>query len=413
MQSPPTSTNNGSDDILGSDLGAPSAREMKPSIVLNDQSLPPEDPTQQEHGDLRDPPRSPLASHAERYVLPSSPAYSVYSDEWQWDEVFPEKIRCTLNLFKAERRKADQAHASRLLKAHDPEPVEWYKKKAYEELDETQNECIKKVFHDIGTKDLYIRHGLCRIIGKKHEAWKELDQSFKLQQTAITLICGFIRDYDHEMFSMEVFWEYATKQSKPRPRETYARTIQKELSSKMLRNFLGKEYIPRADLIKIMSAEVVKRIIDGDEYVQMEDWSPERRKNFFSIVQRRASRLQAVCVKQNLTMAFLEHLLQSELDDLNAPTEEWLEKHECEVEDCDTDLSHFLSAYYSFFPHKFDMDSTFREFSTPEVVPLYYSEPAIHYLGDGAASTVCKVNIDPVQHSLSTVCFIRNPALVR
>lgn len=347
-----------------------------------------------------------LTANTKASVLPSSPALSAYSDEWQWEEVFPETILCTLKLFQAGRRKSDQAYTSYPLSSDDPKPIQWYKHDTYEALEKKQDECVKQAFQSIGTKQVYIRHGLCRIIGKKHEAWRELDGLFKLEQTAITLICGFIHDHDHEIFSMEVSWEYATMQINRHPYESFARTIQKELSSKMLRNYVDKEYIPRADLIKIMNSNVIALIIDEDEEVNRANWSAEKKREFFRVVQQRASRLQAVCVKQSLTMVFLEHLIQNHLDDLHGPTTEWYEQHNCSHEDCETYMSQFISAYYSFFPHKFDMDFVVREFSTAQVIPLYHSVPGGKYLGYGAASTVSKVHIDPVQHSLSTVSHL-------
>ncbi len=356
--------------------------------------------------DVRQRQKTALTSHTKTSVLPFSPPLSVYSDEGQWDDVFPETIMCTLKLFQAGRRKADLAYTTHLLSSDESKPIQWYKHDAYEALGRKQDECVKEAFQSIGTKEVYIRHGLCRVIGKKHEAWKEVDDFFKLEQTAIILICGFIRDHDHEKFSMEVSWEYATMQINRRPHENFARTIEKELSSKMLRNYVHKEYIPRADLIKIMNATVIELIINEDEEVNREDWSAEKRRSFFRVVQQRASRLQAVCVKQRLTMVFLEHLLQSKLDDLHGPTDVWYEQHSCRHEDCETYLSLFRGAYHSFFPHKFDQDFVFREFNMHQVIPLYYSEPRVKVLGSGAASTVYKVNIDPVQHSLSTVSSI-------
>lgn len=353
--------------------------------------------------DARQRQKNALTSHTKTSVLPSSPPLSVYSDEWQWDGVFPETIICTLKLFQAGRRKADQAYATHPLTSDEQKSIQWYKHDAYEALGRKQDECVKEAFRSIGTKEVYIRYGLCRIIGKKHEAWMEVVDFSKLEQTAIILICGFIRDHAHEEFSMEVSWEYATMQINHRQHENFATTIEKELSSKMLRNYVDKEYIPRADLIKIMNSSVIELIINEDEEVNRKDWSAEKKRSFFRVVQQRASRLQAVCVKQHLSMVFLEHLLQSELDDLHGPTDAWIEQHNCRHEDCETYLSKFRSAYYSFFPHKFDQDFVLQEFAVPQVIPLYHSEPGGKNLGYGAASTVCKVNIDPVQHSLSTV----------
>ena len=403
------SVNSGVDGPFVADFAAPLGREDGPMIALSHAGR--DSPQESKVGklvqlsdkDTLQRQKPSLTAQTKTSVLPSSPTLSEDSDDWQRDDVFPETIMCTLKLFQAGRRKADQAYATHLLSSDDPKPIQWYKHDAYEALGRKQEECIKEAFRCIGTKEVYIRHGLCRVIGKKHEAWKEVDGLFKLEQTAITLICGFIHDHDHEIFSMEVSWEYATMQINRHPHESFARTIQKELSSKMLRNYVDKEYIPRADLIKIMNSNVIRLIIDADEEVNRANWSAEKKRDFFRIVQQRASRLQAVCVKQSLTMVFLEHLLQNKLDDLHGPTTEWHEQHSCCYEDCETYLDQFISAYYSFFPHKFDMDFVFREFSMAQVIPLYHSEPSGKHLGYGAASTIYKVHIDPVQHSLSTV----------
>jgi serine/threonine protein kinase len=362
--------------------------------------------------DIQRPQKDMFISQTRTSVFPPSFALSAHTDQWQWDEIFPETIMCTLRLYQAAKRKADQAHSSKLLRSDGPAPIRWYKHDAYDSLGRKQQECERESFRDVGTKDLYIRHGICRIVGKKHEAWQEMDGFSDLKQTAITLICGFIHDHDHEIFSMEVSWEYATMQIKPRPPEAFARTIQKELCSKILQNYQGKEYIPQADLIKIMNSNVIRMIIEDDEDVKRESWTEEQRKDFHRVVLRRASRLQAICVKQNLTMGFLAHLLQNKFDDRHSPTDEWFERHNCSDDECYTSWRMFLSAYYAFIPHKFDKRYEFQEFSLHEVIPLYNSETGSEKLGYGSASTVCKVNIDPVQHSLTTVCLLLVPVLV-
>lgn len=384
-------------------------RQRAPSITLSHaeregiQELHPEIQTQPSNSDVTQQ-TAPHASQPKGSVLPSSPARSTYGDDTEWDEVFPETITCTLTLFEAVPRRDDQAPSSNSLIRYDPEPIQWYKHDAYEALKKKQEEFVKGAFCNIGTKDFYIRYGLCRVVGKKHESCKKMEDLFQLRQTAITLICGFIRDHDHEIFSVEISWEYATKQVSPRQSGMFANTIRNELGLKMLKNYWGKEYISREDLIKIMDANVVRQIIEEDE--DAKKWSDNKREDFFRKVQRKASRLQAVCVKQNLTMGFLDHLLEYKLDDLHAnhaSIEELMKRHHCDREDCEANRRDFRRAYYAFFPHKLDKDYLFREFSVDAVIPLYESKLGSLPVGHGAASTVYQVNIDPVQHTLSTV----------
>ena len=344
-------------------------------------------------------------------VLPSSPALSARS-EGEWDCIFPESISCTLELLLRDKRGSDRAPDRKPLHTEGPKSLRWFEKTTYdgkggeEWLTSTSHRVLnlqRKSLHD-ATAESYIRYGVCRVIGSTHEACEELEDPYQLEEKAISLICGFIHDYKYERFSLKITWEYATLQIKKVPNEKYAETIRSEISSKMVRNYVTKSYIPRKDLLRIMVPEVIRRIIDEDESLKEIHWTDGQRGAFAREVEQHFSRLQAVCIYQGLPMRFLKHLTEHGFRDINLPDPNFEECHECSDRKCAGYLTKFFLMYYGFFAHKFDPDGIMQTFTEEDVLPIYYqSNKKDSQLGYGAASTVYEVKIDPVHHSLSHV----------
>jgi hypothetical protein len=349
-------------------------------------------------------------------VLPSSSAVSAYSDEGQWNSIFPETIDFKLNLLLRDKRASDMAPDRKPLATEDPKGLRWFDKTSYEGKDgdgglvstSRRGLYLNQKSQPDATEESYIRYGLCRVIGTKHEAFEELEDPDQLEEKAISLICGFIRDHKYEPFRLEVTWEYATLRIQKVADEKYTETIHSELISKMVKNYAGKTYIPRKDLVRIMVPEVIRQIIDEDESLRAKGWTNGHRETFAKNVQRHSSRLQAVCIYQGLPMKFLKHLMDHEFRDLDPPGRDFARNHQCSERNCADYLFKFFQMYYGFFAHKFDPDGIMQIFTEDDVLPLYFeSNKKDNQLGYGSASIVYEVKIDPVHHSLSHVCFPR------
>ncbi len=344
-------------------------------------------------------------------VLPSSSSLSAHSDECQWDSIFPESITYKLKLLLRDKRPVDKAPHSKHLATEGPQSLQWYEKATYKSdkwlfSSSQRGHELHETLQDNTTRESYIRYGICRVIGTKHEACEELEDPDQLEEKAISLICGFIHDHKYERFHLEIIWEYATVKLQKIPHEKYAQTIASEISSKIVQNYVRKSYIPRKDLVRIMSPEVIRQIIDEDDSSKENAWTDDQRTEFAIQVQQHCSRLQAVCIYQGLPMKFLKHLMDHGIRDIDPPDEVFEDRHlqKCSERNCPTHMTKFFEMYHGFFAHKFDPDGEMQIFTEAMVLPLYYvGNEKNSRLGYGAASNVYEVKIDPVHHSLSNV----------
>jgi hypothetical protein len=349
--------------------------------------------------------------HSGGSVLPSNSALSAHSDEGHWDSIFPESILCRLKLYLRDKRPLDKAPQSNHLSTLGPKNLRWHEKTTYDSdewliSNSQKGHELHQTLRDNAARESYIRYGICRVIGSKHEACEELEDPDQLEEKAISLICGFIRDHMYEHFQLEIIWEYATVLIEKLPNEKYAETIASEISIKIVQNYVQKSYLPRKDLVRIMRWEVIERIIQEDKSLKEYNWTAEERTKFAMKVQQESSRLQAVCIYQGLPMKFLKHLMDHDIRDIDPPDEGFEDRHrrECVERNCETYMNKFFDMYYGFFAHKFDPDGVMQTFNENVVLPLYYvCNKRKSQLGFGAASTVYAVRIDPVHHSLSHV----------
>jgi hypothetical protein len=343
-------------------------------------------------------------------ILPSNSAQSTYSDEGQWDSIFPETIVCRIELFSRDKRPYDKAPHRKHLDTKGPKALRWHEKATYEGpqgLISSSHHKLQGALQGDAT-ELYIRYGTCRVIGFKHEACEELEDPSQLEEKAISLVCGFIRDYKYERFRLEITWEYATVQIGKLPDEDYVETVARAISNKIVQNYAKKSYIPRKDLVRIMLPEVTQRIIEQDESLRKADWTPDQRRDFARQVELHSSRLQAVCICQGLPMRFLKHLTDLGVRDIKSLGEEFELGHQCPERNCPTYLRKFFEMYHGFFAHKFNPDGKMKIFTEDMVLPIYYASEnkdskKDSRLGFGAASNVYEVKIDPVHHCLSHV----------
>jgi hypothetical protein len=323
----------------------------------------------------------------------SSPA-SFHSDASSDNgDILPAQVSCKLHITLDKR----EIHSPETLK------IKWYEKSAFAVLAKAAEDCLRS---DTGLQDIplhlpsfYLRNGSCRIMGKEHRMPdRKLENDLQIVEVLVIAICGFIHDHPYERFHILINWDYSTICVQEIPGMRYRDVIRDEIYRKMEENYLGKKYIPRTDLIGIISPETSGRIINQDESL-----SPEDKISLPAKVQSKAAKLQAACVYAQLPMLTLQYLLANGFHDNHRPSD----KSHCPLAKWNTDFGDLLEKQASFFAYNFPAPKDgidHDDIRSDVIVPIQWV-PGDKVLGEGSFSIVYKVKIDPVHHYFSEVCF--------
>jgi hypothetical protein len=321
----------------------------------------------------------------------SSPASSHSDASSDNGEILPTKVACTLHITLDDRE------------IQDPQILEikWYEKSAFGVLSKAAEDCLKS---DRGLQDIplhlpsfYLRNGSCRIMGRKHRMPdRKLEDDTQIVEVLVIAICGFIHDHPYEPFRVLINWDYSTICVEEVPGTPYHEVIRDEIYRKMEKNYQDKWYIPRTDLIGIISPKTSRRIIDHDLSLV-----PADRATLAAKVRSKAEKLQAVCVYAQLPMLTLQHLLAKGFDDEHRP---WDKSH-CPLTKWSTNFGDLLEKQASFFAYKFPAPKEGIDYDDilPNVIVPILWLPGEKVLGEGSFSIVYKVKIDPVHHYFSEV----------
>jgi hypothetical protein len=349
------------------------------------------------------PPRTREESPSSMHSRSSSCTSLTRSEASEDRDILPQTVSCTLHITLDDEE----------LRQPKDQVICWYEKGAFEVLADAAANCVKEkkdLLHtNLALADFYLRNGSCRVIGKKHRTRpRKLEEDLQIVEVLVIAICGFIHDYPYEPFRLDINWDYSTIFVEEEDGKDYKDVIRLEIHRKMEKNYEGKKYIPRTDLINILSPETSRLIITKDTSL-----SSEEKEKLVIEVRSRAESLQAVCVYAQLPMLCLKRLLDKGFHDKRRPREE----QDCPPsgsdengEDWRVNFSEFLDKQASFFAYKFPKPTEPKDhehISDDVVVPVSY-HPRESILGEGAFSIVYEAQVDPVHHYFSEVRFISN-----
>lgn len=327
----------------------------------------------------------------------SSRASSTRSEASEDKDILPPTVSCALHITLDDEE----------LPQPEEQVIRWYEKSAFKVLSDAAEHCVKENADLLHTNhslaEFYLRNGSCRVIGKRHRMPPhKLEDDLQIVEVLVIAICGFIHDYPYEPFRLEIDWDYSTICVKPIEGKAYKDVIRNEIYRKMEKNYQGKQYIPRTDLIRILSPDTTRIIIAEDNSL-----STEEKDALVARVRSRAENLQAVCVYTQLPMLCLKRLLDKGFHDKDRPREK-LDCPEEDGQDWNVNFGDFLDKQASFFAYKFPPPKEAKDYehiADDVVVPISYL-PGDPILGEGAFSIVYKVQVDPVHHYFSEVCRI-------
>lgn len=351
---------------------------------------------------------TPTSQKGSNLRPPRSPPPSVVMEDLN-GEILPEQIAVKVTI---------RWSGKRVWEAEHPFPkFEWKNEAKYEELLPTKIiEKSQTNYPDLDGKDVYHRHGSCRITSapelpaETHYRILDDGELSILIDNAAPLICGFISQYPRRKFSLEIYWEYGYACLQPQTpldgagSQTFKKMIRLELHNKLQRNFRNQGYISRRDQSAFQQYEVVENLILHDK--KFSSFSQSAKKDFVNqIIKRPALKLLLNCVYSGVRLDFLHHMI--EVHDLDDHTHE-KPNTECSLGYCEDQLSVIWRERSIFHVRNVEQDFTHHPLDVSVVMPLRYTtdgaEPVL--LGDGASSQVYRVCIDSAHHYLSGVSLV-------
>ena len=189
--------------------------------------------------------------------------------------------------------------------------------------------------------------------------------------------------------------------------------------------FDGRRYLPRSDLLKVASKDMVREVITDDPTIQ-----PMEKETFILKVCERAPKLLTMCVLAQMQMRCLKVLLEKGQDDNTTPLKE---EHRCH-QGCAQDFDDLLRWYEGLNAATFLRPGEHQKLRDKRVLPVHYhpkeedqmakrtegpkaeceeenesdeedksSDKTKAWCGSGAHSKVYRVRLDPAHHNLTKV----------
>lgn len=311
------------------------------------------------------------------------------------------------------------------------DPLHLNENSSYRQIEQIAEDCVKEhCKSSLAGKSLNFRNGECAIIrGRNHkhvhglsseEDWKDI----------CTIVKNFFTSNSHLHQQLDITRDYFGLLERRIRDETFASSKQSEIHVLMKEASGLKEYIPRTDLLRVTSTDMVRQIL-------LEDPIPEQQQSaqdaFIGEVLDRGRVLLAACVYTDLRMQCLKVLMDKGHNDNTLPRTPLATKHCCH-HDCGSRFKQLLSAQGGFYAAEFWEIGEHKRLHSCTVVPMQYHsqerqegdcrneetetpsevEETDHdeklitpaqkaCCGSGAYSNVFRVRLDPAHHRLSKV----------
>lgn len=351
----------------------------------------------------------------------SSVSSSTRSDSPATGSVIPETVQYTIHTtFETERLPVAVTGSIRLIDASDYQGLE----KSAEDYVRTHCEPI------LAGKSLYFRNGDCAIIGDNKDRHVHGLSSQEDWKDICTFLINFYTSNRYHHQHVDITRDYFALLTRRISDESFADSKRREIWRLMEVAFDGRRYIPRTDLTRVTSADMIQQIIVEDPVPASEH---EEQKLFLHEVLQRGRKLLAMCVHAQLRMKCLRELLNSGHNDDTLPSKP-LEDGDCCHPRCGPNFANLVSSQGGFNAAEFLKPGEHQELHRTTVLPIHYrpnqtlrdalidevetgSEvEEIRRLGEeattpkqrasrgsGAFSKVYRVRLDPAHHKLTKV----------
>ncbi|KAL9596192.1 MAG: hypothetical protein Q9179_004701 [Wetmoreana sp. 5 TL-2023] len=300
----------------------------------------------------------------------------------------------------------------------------------YQILEKRAEAHVKAHFElNLAGKSLYFRNGDCTINGdnqdrhvhglSSQEDWKEM----------CTVFTKFYTSNRHHHQQLAITRDYFSLLTRRIGDESFASSKRTEIWGLMKTAFDGRKYIPRADLVRLTSADMVREIILEDPVPGLDLTEQE---TFTREVSQHGRKLLAMFVYAQLKMRCLKMLLDQGNDDSTLSSKP-LENRDCCHQKCGPNFENLVIHQDGFNAAEFSNLGEHKKLLRNTVLPIHYHPKGGHkdslldeeletrseieertldeeddkstqgaLCGSGAFSKVYRVKLDPAHHNLST-----------
>ena len=240
-----------------------------------------------------------------------------------------------------------------------------------------------------------------------------------------TVILNFWRSSTHHEIHLDIYREYYGLLTRRISDERFAEAKRQEIWRLMKTAFDGRKYIPRLDLTRIASMDMIREIVTDDPTVE-----PTQKETLIQEAYKNGPILLTMCVHAQLRMECLKVLLDNKITDKSYP----LGQRDCCHEKCGANFDVLLQYQGAFNAAVFFKPGEHQKLPKATVVPIHFhpkssnpttaledpqetssdeemtsdeedanSEKRRAHCGSGAYSNVYRVRIDPAHHRLTKV----------
>jgi hypothetical protein len=280
--------------------------------------------------------------------------------------------------------------------------VPWKDDKAYEDAYAMMEKTVVQRLEAgniLGTKQQYLKHGSCQTVSKyRTEPPRPLGNREEWAEIRSILINEYASWGTVDDFRLKVTCDYSAVQIDPLDDKSHYTHMAEELDNKMKENFQPRRYIPRIDLMKIVTNESIRRTIESHKSYLMlrQQIGFESGEAFIGRVQRDARTLLAICVYLELDMNCLKMFLDADITDESLP----LNESHCPHDKYKRKFRQLLDNQGSFIAHEFVKEGEHHEVDSRVVVPIIFKEE----VGGGGFATVYQGQVDPDHLHFAKVC---------
>ncbi|KAK5326535.1 hypothetical protein LTR93_003397 [Exophiala xenobiotica] len=320
------------------------------------------------------------------------------------------QVRCTLIVAYHQPSPADHDAVRQEAARIEQMTVDFEEDTAFDELHAIATEHLVSL-HKRSAEAYYLKVGRFRIVrdDTKTVAARGILERKDLWNDDLPRKIHAFRGQNYQVdFHVDIEWEYSSLHIVRVANQTYAETIRRAIESKIRTNWENHFYVPRKDLLQIMTKDTISNLIHEDTSLQ----SPEALRlnggrqvdvtEFIDKVDKWAARLLAWCIYSRLELVSLYHMLKKELKDKNLPLTIADCPDEAYVSDFRNNAPHSGGfAAYTFIRNERGLVDH-EQLHDGAVVPIIFdpNNPDCK-LGQGSFGVVFKARIDRDHHSFS------------
>ncbi|KAL8626419.1 hypothetical protein Q9189_007890 [Teloschistes chrysophthalmus] len=303
---------------------------------------------------------------------------------------------------------------------------------------QTLEKCAKDYVEDhyeseLAGKTLCFRSSDCTIVGDYTDSHEHGLSSAEDWIDVCTVLENFFASNRHQRQHLHINRHYYTLLTRRISDESFASSKRDEIWGLFKKSFDNREYIPRKELTRMASKEMIRQIILEDP---LKDLGQAEQEDFIQCVLRDGRKLLVMCVYAELPMRCLKAMMDAGHNDSTLRSNPFEDEDICHPRHakCGPRFSNLLRCQGSFNAAEFYNVGEHKQLHLSTVLPLQYYPreegrggffPESHetsseteesrfdqdenglkqraLCGSGAFSKVYRVRLDPAHHKLSTV----------